>query len=77
MENDAFYVTLWKMTHFNPTMENATMESVTMENVTMESVTMEKDVVPKILHCSNKNFSEQTLSVTVNLFMVIKKKFQF
>ena len=36
MENDAFYVLLRKMTHFNPT----------MENVTMESVTMEKDVVP-------------------------------
>ena len=36
MENDAFYVILWKMTHFNPTMENDTMENVTME----------KDVVP-------------------------------
>ena len=36
MENDAFYVILWKMTHFNPAMENDTMESVTME----------KDVVP-------------------------------
>ena len=36
MENDAFYATLWKMTHFNPTMENDTVESVTME----------KDVVP-------------------------------
>ena len=47
MENDAFYVILWKMTHFNPAMENDTMESVTMENVTMKSVTMEKDVVPE------------------------------
>ena len=27
MENDAFYVILWKMTHFNPTMENDTMEN--------------------------------------------------
>ena len=36
MENDAFYVILLKMTHFNPT----------IENVTMENVTMEKDVVP-------------------------------
>ena len=50
MENDAFYATIWKMTHFNPamenvTMENVTMENVTMENVTMESVTMEKDMV--------------------------------
>jgi hypothetical protein len=43
MENDTFYVILWKMTHFSLTMANATMESVTMENVTMESVTMEKN----------------------------------
>ena len=50
MENYTFYVILWKMTHFSPTMENATMESVTMENVTMESVTMEKDVVPQTLN---------------------------
>ena len=35
MENEAFYVILWKITHFNPTMENDTMESVTMESVTM------------------------------------------
>ena len=37
MENDTFYVILWKMTHFNPNMENDTMESVTTE----------KDVVPQ------------------------------
>ena len=44
------YVIVWKMTHFNPTMENDTMESVTME-----SVTMEKDVVPvKITWLSQK-----------------------
>ena len=55
MENDAFYATLWKMTHFNPTMENATMESVTMENATMESVTMEKDVV-QCACCKNKYY---------------------
>jgi hypothetical protein len=36
MENDTFYVLLWKMTDFSHTMENATMESVTME----------KDMVP-------------------------------
>ena len=51
MENDAFYVTLWKMTHFNPAMENATLESVTMENVTMESVTMEKVTFRALKHC--------------------------
>jgi hypothetical protein len=45
MENDTFYVILWKMTHFSPTMENATVESVTLENVTMKSVTVEKDLV--------------------------------
>ena len=60
MENDAFYVTLWKMTHFNPAMESATMESVTMENVSMESVTMEKDVVPcKIKHTTSIGISSK------------------
>ena len=34
MENDTFYVILWKMTHFNPNMENFTME---------------RDVVPSFL----------------------------
>ena len=37
MKNYAFYVILWKMTHFN----------LAMENDTMENVTMEKDVVPR------------------------------
>ena len=49
------HVILWKMTHFNPTMENDTMESVTMENVSMESVTMEKNVVPLVKSCFLKS----------------------